>query len=383
MTQDGSSSCHFCHQSLRDVADAEEDFPRVSSDCRPARRTAGLVVCPACGLTQTRIGDAWRRQATETYDGYEIYATSQGEEQKVASDEGFCGRSQVLVDNWSATGRLGTAGKLLDVGCGNGSFLRAFSAKFPQWELHGSETSDRYVPRLREMPNFREFFGGDPAAITGTYDAPSLVHVLEHIEEPGGFLQVLRGKAVPGAQLLVEVPAWRSNPFALMIADHASHFTPESLRMVVGTGGWRGGTQVAEAWVPKELSLLAGNAPDDPQAEHPMNAGDEDAALRRAVGWLGETMARGRRLAEGSRCFGLFGTAIAATWLYQGMPDAVEFFVDEDPQRVGRTHLGLPIVAPGSEPEGSDVFAGVSPLLSAKIAGRLDSPRCRYHAVTD
>jgi hypothetical protein len=40
--------------------------------------------------------------------------------------------------------------------------------------------------------------------------------------------------------------------------------------------------------------------------------------------------------------FGLFGTAIAATWLDAQTGQAARFFVDEDTNRIGRTHLGRP-----------------------------------------
>jgi hypothetical protein len=93
-------------------------------------------------------------------------------------------------------------------------------------------------------------------------------------------------------------------------------------------------------------------------------------------------MGEAQQVASGSANFGLFGSAIAATWLYQGMSDRVRFFVDEDPQRVGRTHLGLPILSPEQVPAEADVFVGVSPTISGKLMARLQSSRGCYHAVS-
>jgi hypothetical protein len=62
------------------------------------------------------------------------------------------------------------------------------------------------------------------------------------------------------------------------------------------------------------------------------------------------------------------------------MSDKVRFFVDEDPQRIGRTHLGLPILAPTDVPPDSDVFVGISPILSESLAARLSSGTRRFHA---
>ena len=371
--------CHFCQHAFSLDSEIGRSLPRVTSDCRPVAQAAPLAVCPSCCLTQTVVNDEWRSAAEDTYEVYQIYSAADGSEQKVATEVGLCGRSQVLVGQWSDFGDLPSSGRMIDVGCGNGAFLRAFAEKFPAWELNGAETSERYLSTLQQIPNFRSFYGGDPNALTGSYQAMSLVHVLEHLEDPVSYLQALRKRAASDAQLFVEVPAWQANPFALMITDHASHFTVDTLKMVVGAGGWMP-LSVSEKWVPKELSLIAGNSSTVPDAVS-LNLAAEQSALCNAIDWLSATMTRAREIAAGSRNFGLFGTAIAATWLYQGMPDAVKFFVDEDPQRVGRTHLGLPILSPHDVPEGADVFVGVSPLLSGSIATRLASPLRRYHQV--
>lgn len=358
-----------------------ECLPRVSSDCRPAPRSGALAVCPRCGLAQTVVDEKWRRAADDVYQAYDIYAAAEGAEQKVAAGDGLAGRSEVLVRQWAAQGGLGPSGHLLDVGCGNGSFLRAFSARFPAWKLSAVETSDRYLPQLEALAGFEDFFLVGRDEIRGAFDAVSLVHVLEHLADPASHLADLRRHAKTEAGLLVEVPGWRDNPFALMISDHASHFTPASLETVVRNSGW-GIAVVATDWVAKELTLVADNNTRDSSGSAVFEPGSALQELAGAVAWLQEVARLAASVAADSRHFGLFGTAIAATWLYQTLPDSVRFLVDEDPDRVGRTHLGLPILAPADVPDGSDVFVGVSPLLSSAIACRLASQGRRYHALT-
>lgn len=335
-------------------------------------------MCVHCGLAQTIITRDWRVAADQTYQQYEMYAAAGGSEQKVASGDGLLGRSVVLAARWRELGLLPPQGALLDLGCGNGSFLRAFSEAFPSWVLSGSETSDRELPGLRQIPNFKNFHGADPTAIPSGLDAFSLIHVLEYLENPRAFLATILDRTKPSGHLLIEVPAWRSNPFALMIADHASHFSAATLEMVVARAGWKP-LLVTEEWVPKELSLVASATTPSISLASP-SPDAEQAALQQAVAWLRDAREQLLEIAARTDSFGLFGSAIAATWLYQAAPDAVRFFVDEDPQRIGRTHLGRPIVAPDQVPEGSEVFVGVSPLLSSGIASRLARPDCRYHA---
>jgi len=69
--------------------------------------------------------------------------------------------------------------------------------------------------------------------------------------------------------------------------------------------------------------------------------------------------------------FGLFGTAIAATWLDAQFNRAARFFVDEDLNRVGKTHLGRPILSPANVPEGATIFVALPQPLAGNVADRL------------
>ena len=372
--------CHFCHHEFAVDINARRSLPRVTSDCRPAARTGALVVCPSCCLTQTIVADDWRAAADAAYRDYAIYEAGGGAEQKVTSDSGLQSRSKVIVERLAQRQILPASGTWLDFGCGNGGFLNAFADRFPSWQLDGAETDQRHLAELESIAGFRQLHGVDPGQLTGRYEGVSLVHVLEHIAKPSPVLAALRERTTPGGLLFIEVPSWRTNPFALMISDHASHFTPATLQMVVNASGWTS-EAAREDWVPKELSLVARNGGQDAVAATHLDYAEEKKALYSAVSWLEAAMGQAQQVAAGSAHFGLFGSAIAATWLYQGVIDRVRFFVDEDPQRVGRTHLGIPILSPDQVPAESDVFVGVSPALSDKLLARLQGGPGRYHAV--
>jgi hypothetical protein len=69
--------------------------------------------------------------------------------------------------------------------------------------------------------------------------------------------------------------------------------------------------------------------------------------------------------------FGIFGTAIAATWLDAQTQSAARFFVEEDQNRVGRTHLGRLILAPENLPAQATVFVALPQPLAGRVAERL------------
>ena len=160
----------------------------------------------------------------------------------------------------------------------------------------------------------------------------------------------------------MELPHHVANPFELLIADHCTHFAAATAAALLERAGLEI-VSVAENWVPKELTLVA-RKPAAP-AE---SAGTSPAAFPAAA------VAPGYRarlpaiaLASGSagwarfqawpaswrrsREIGLFGTSIAATWLFAELEGAVGFFVDEDPQRIGKSWQGRPVYHPPQIPQ--------------------------------
>ena len=136
---------------------------------------------------------------------------------------------------------------------------------------------------------------------------------------------------------------------------------------------------VATDWVPKEISLLAkvgqaGEEPCDLARMAKSSAGD--VVMNRLTGyvdWLRSTVECVGRWAQEKGSFGIFGTSIAGTWLAGAMEDAIDFFVDEDPSRVGKDHMGKPILHPSQVPAGAKVYFALAPSIAGKVAARVQS----------
>lgn len=376
MTTSEGIRCHVCGRSA--AAELLQLTHGVTSDCRPFSAPVPMFCCTRCGASQAPITPKWEANVAEIYRAYDTYAAAGGNEQRVAQDGGMQARSVALVAGIRPY--LAARGEALDVGCGRGAFLEALSREFPDWTLHGTEFDARQLPLLERIPGFRGLQTGPLEHLEGKFDLISMVHVLEHLQDPAGCLGRLREHARKGGNLLVQVPDWQQNPFALAIADHATHFSPEVLSAVARAGGWSESRRIGRP-VPKELSLFAaaGEASDLAVAEPCREA----ALLRSRVNWLNRCLGTAREVAEDADDFGLFGTAIAATWLKCGLEDRVRFFVDEDPHRAGRTHLGLPILHPSDIPAGSDVFVGMAPSLSRILAAKCARQGVTFHVVPE
>lgn len=395
--------CHACGARELDVAPAYARFHRVTSDCKPWPAGGSLARCRACGLVQTLVTPAWQAEAEEIYRGYTIYHQSGGSEQRVFDSRTGAGapRSERIVRAFrqAAGASLPEHGRLLDIGCGNGAFLSAWSRLVPGWSLCGSEVDDKHRAEIEAIPGVERLYTGPVTEIPGEFDLVSMVHVLEHIPGPAAFLGRLWCRLRPGGHVLIEVPDCEQNPYMLLVADHCSHFSTALLAGVVETAG----LEVVEAgstWVAKEVSLVARKPPPAPVGgtSAPASSGKRTVTPTGPQPHAGDCGSRSdfarpeliqaseRVFANCQRLeailakvqplarqpdFGLFGTAIAATWLDAQTNRAARFFVDEDMNRIGRTHLGRPILAPGAVPSGATVFVALPQPLAEAVAVRL------------
>ena len=374
--------CQVCGAgSLREFS-AFRTLPRVTSDafCWPAG--GRLSICAECGAVQKIVDAEWRNEIAEIYKHYKIYHQSAGAEQPIFSARagGPAPRSVLIAEFIDDAEPPGETGALLDFGCGNGAALRTFSKRRPRWRLYGCEQSDAVRDQLKQIDNFVELFTGEISTIDRTFDLVTLIHSLEHVIEPAELLSAMRRLLGDAGRLFIEVPDCGVNAYDLVIADHLTHFTLETLCRVTRRAGHETLVGTAAA-LPKELSWIGKSA------RRPMEAAAAAAIPAQAIGaqvaWLEAQLQDARRIAHASPKFGIFGTSISGTWMAGALGDVVTFFVDEDPGRVGREHMGRRIVAPEGVTAASDVYVPLAPRVASAVAARLQGARARYHAPPD
>jgi SAM-dependent methyltransferase len=134
-------------------------------------------------------------------------------------------------------------GTLLDIGAGRGRFVA--SARAAGWSASGIEPSARGVEAARSVYGI-ELERASLADASGAYDAVSMWHVLEHLDDPGGALVHVHGWLRPGGGLVVGVPNLGSAQaaiggarwFHLDLPRHRTHFTVAGLRAALETAGF-------------------------------------------------------------------------------------------------------------------------------------------------
>lgn len=337
---------------------------------------AEFSLCANCLAVQKAVTPAWHAIAEQIYANYDINHQSQGAEPMIFdSAKGSGPRCEILLRNFLDAVALPKEGRLLDIGCSNGNLLKSFHDLRPSWKLSGSELVDTWREAVLSLPGVERFYSGpDPKSYEGTFDVISLSHVLEHVPDPIAFLKQISGQLAKRGRILVASPDLRQNPIDLVIADHCTHFEEHSLAYVAEKAGLAV-ELLSASLLPKELVAIL--SPRSVASASQMASDQADTrgtdSRERCLFYfnlLEEVRKAARAMVGEKRPFGIMGSSIAACWMMLELDGRVDFFVDEDPHRIGHQLAGLPILGPEQVPTGALVFIPMSVPVAEKIIHR-------------
>jgi SAM-dependent methyltransferase len=209
------SSCASCGGALK---------PRLSRVEDPQTRQKFAVLdCISCGLGHTAPAPA----DLAPYYGAAYYGGRHGLTQRLC-----LWRRARLLD------RFGGRGSVIDVGCGDGSFLE--TARLRGWQVAGTElnAAAARAKGIAVHPSLAE--------ANGQFDCATLWHSLEHFPDPRATLEQVRDRLAPRGSILIAVPdaggaqarlfgaLWRH----LDVPRHLFHFTRGSLAELLARAGF-------------------------------------------------------------------------------------------------------------------------------------------------
>lgn len=143
---------------------------------------------------------------------------------------------------------LRDSGRLLDVGCGDGTFLGLMATN--GWECVGIEASPAGAKLARIKHPELEIHEGQLSDVSlepNSFDVITLWQVLEHVPEPAGLLRSIANLLKREGRVIVAVPnvdSWQARLcgakwFHLDVPRHRWHFTPASFSELLRTSGLR------------------------------------------------------------------------------------------------------------------------------------------------
>jgi 2-polyprenyl-3-methyl-5-hydroxy-6-metoxy-1,4-benzoquinol methylase len=249
---------------------------------------------------------------------------------------------------------------VLEIGANDGSFLdRLRAAGFRR--LVGVEPSRELAKRARRrgLNVVNEYFGQAMAgSLTETHGAAQAIicrHTLEHVPDPLGFVTALRECLDPKSGIaLVEVPDSAVIPEQMNIYEfwdeHRYYFMAENLMLLLS----RVGMNVLRLERQPHLdtrNLLAWCGAADEQQLIPRPSLDPDAVMlwqALPARWLAYRRRFGETVRAAPRPLYLIGASHPQCNFanYVGIGALVDYFIDDDPAKVGR----FPAIAGGHAP---------------------------------
>jgi len=192
-----------------------------------SRRKFDVLRCLKCGLGQTYPMPS---ELAPYYDGY--HGARHG------SSAQICINRRIAILRSSPRKR--EAGALLDIGCGDGSFLHA--ARERGWRVFGTELNPQQARQrgLYVVTDINEIAESAP------FDCITLWHSLEHLRDPLNVLKTIRRLLSPTGVLLIAVPdsgGLQATLFGrkwvhLDVPRHLYHYGKTSLSMILQATGF-------------------------------------------------------------------------------------------------------------------------------------------------
>jgi SAM-dependent methyltransferase len=138
------------------------------------------------------------------------------------------------------------AGRLLDVGCGGGSFLHRMHLQ--GWQVTGIDVHQPVIQRINTQLGLSALAGSlpHPSLKSDSFDVVTFWQSLEHMHWPLQMLREAHRLLAPGGKLVVGVPNIASGPFRwfgpdwfpLELPRHLVHFSPATLRQMLEAAGF-------------------------------------------------------------------------------------------------------------------------------------------------
>lgn len=373
MTKSNKPFCHICYGSKVTNFPVFHELSRVASDCRPWPSGGQLIYCLECQSLQKLTNDEWGSDCESIYATYDLYHQSPNKtEQPIfnASTGTSQLRSEAVLSYLLTETDETKSGRALDFGCGNGAMLKTMSKNLNGWEIFGYDPSEANFTAINNASNQFTCFN-EISEIKGKFDLISMIHVLEHIKDPIPLLKNILLHLKPDGKLLIAIPNYLTNPFDIVISDHCSHFTKKNLYYIFNCCGLKI-TNISTHHINKEIVLVC----EKSNTHEPMNLSGHDKTkeinfIHSYLKWLIDVKDKAQKLRSSTNNFGIFGTSIAANWLLGQLGNSIDFFVDEDSERVDQLYRGKPVYLPKDAPKNSSVFIPLDIEIAKKLQSRI------------
>jgi len=374
------NSCRACHYEKLNYLDLPTNSFIISDCSRWNGPNPQFYVCN-CGYVGKLLNDSYKNALDRSYENYDPYWQNRKTENQETvpeqksldpSTKKLLNRSDLLVKYLieSSFISLKTTNpiNILEYGCGNGPFIDALTnSEIKNYLVDAADLNDSHYEAISKKNKFRRFYNLVNQEIDQAYDLITLVHVLEHVNEPIELFNDLSKLLTEDGKILLQIPNALINPFDFIIADHLSHFNLPNIINLIQKSNLELLNYSVEV-IPKEITLLLGKKLKEVNKIEIPTLNDKLELPKDFIYYYENIIDRLRPEQE----IIIYGTSIGALWLTSVIEQKgfkVSAYLDEDENRVGNNINSAKIMHPQDFNllEQAIVLIPLAPILAAEI----------------
>jgi hypothetical protein len=237
---------------------------------------------------------------------------------------------------------------LLDWGCGDQHLLRKIKEENGDGNLKLFGYDKYTKPANESQPGHISFIGEerDIKSKKLNFDYVSIIHTLELITNLQSEISLILEVMKEDGKIFIQVPNLATSPFDLYVADHVSHFTPESLSNLLYSSGLEV-LKVESRISQKEISVVAKRS-SDVILKNPKSDGADVNNLQVKSRVFREFWERKLKGLYDKKGLAIYGIGVAGAWLHRLSRDLgihIDFFIDDNEQTLSFVFNDTPIIS--------------------------------------
>lgn len=307
-------------------------------------QNASIKLCAACG-TIFRNGDP---SAIAYYSSEEDAENYDSIVSVYSPEDGGYVNNHFVMSRYLDDLIIPPSPRLLDVGCGNGMFLKEVAARFTNYELSGFDVSENLQSQFEDHHRIDYHFG-NLRDVPNKFDAITFIDSLSFILDIPELFEIFESKLADDGVIFVTSPDISKNNVTLLMDTQHYYFTFSSLQSLFGHFGYVFTEINVSDVFPRHVFGYSqkgkrGSAKPSVQTAQIL----QDAAsymkrlkrkLSRLADWWDNSVSDGMRL-------GVLGTKHNAAITLHTLSDRATLVVDETEEMVGDDFHGRNIFHP-------------------------------------
>ena len=323
------SKCLICNND-RSIP-IEPSFNFVSSDIRKVKYHSNFFICEVCGCVQKKIDPSYLKNISKIYKDYVGFSKFNEIDQKKILNGCNSNRCEVLFKNFLNKKRYNN---VLDYGSSNGAMLLPFIKS--NKKLHATDLKCNLNNKILNAKNFIKFYPIKKFINSKKkYDLITMIHVLEHLQEPKKILINLEKKISKNGIIFVQIPNFLLNPYDLSVYDHTIHFDKSSITKLAEVSNLKI-IKIDEKLMNGEFSIIL------KKTNKTIKSKKMKLLILKKINIFKNLKKIVLKLNK-IKNLSILGTSIASLFVAHNYKNNIENFYDEDKSKIGKYYEGKKI----------------------------------------